>query len=175
MTMWKERVGSPLGEIWLLHDGESLGAVDFEGNEERLAGLTARFLGGAALVEATQESRFATVLRAYFAGEIEAIDSLPTMKLGTEFQRKVWAALRGIPAGETRSYGQLAAQLGNAKAMRAVGLANGQNPIGIVVPCHRVVGANGSLTGYAGGLHRKEWLLKHEARYCAARFRLRSS
>jgi O-6-methylguanine DNA methyltransferase len=138
-------------------------------------GLAARFLGGAALVDARQESHAATALRAYFAGELDAIDALATMPLGTAFQRKVWAALRGIPAGETRSYGQLAAQLGNPKAMRAVGLANGQNPIGIVVPCHRVVGANGSLTGYAGGLSRKEWLLKHESRWSAARFRLRSS
>ena len=81
---------------------------------------------------------------------------------GTPFQRAVWAALRRIPAGETLSYGQLAAQIGKPKAVRAVGLANGSNPVGVVVPCHRVIGADGSLTGYGGGLPRKLWLLEHE-------------
>ena len=81
---------------------------------------------------------------------------------GTAFQKAVWAALRAIPAGETRSYSQLAAAIGSPKAVRAAGLANGQNPIAVVVPCHRVIGANGTLTGYAGGLERKRWLLAHE-------------
>jgi methylated-DNA-[protein]-cysteine S-methyltransferase len=82
---------------------------------------------------------------------------------GTDFQKSVWHALRAIPAGQTVTYGELARRLGQPTAMRAVGLANGANPIGIVVPCHRVVGANGTLTGYAGGLERKRWLLAHES------------
>ena len=98
----------------------------------------------------------------YFAGDIRALERVPVATVGTAFQRKVWAALQRIPAGETRSYGQLAAEIGLPKAMRAVGLANGQNPIAIVIPCHRVIGADGSLTGFGGGLPRKRWLLRHE-------------
>ncbi|GGX22110.1 methylated-DNA--[protein]-cysteine S-methyltransferase [Streptomyces noursei] len=100
-------------------------------------------------------------LRAYFRGELTTFD-LPLALHGTPFQRRVWAALRTIPYGETLSYGQLAERLGNPTASRAVGLANGRNPIGIIVPCHRVVGANGSLTGYGGGLDRKRRLLDFE-------------
>jgi methylated-DNA-[protein]-cysteine S-methyltransferase len=101
-------------------------------------------------------------LNAYFAGELQDFD-LPTTMHGTEFQRRVWAALCEIPYGETISYGELARGVGNPKASRAVGLANGRNPVAIVVPCHRVIGADGSLTGYGGGLERKVWLLEHEA------------
>ncbi len=100
-------------------------------------------------------------LRAYFAGELQDF-SVPLHLHGTPFQRSVWAELRRIPYGETRSYGQLADALGNPKASRAVGLANGKNPLGIIVPCHRVVGADGSLTGYGGGLERKQRLLEFE-------------
>jgi methylated-DNA-[protein]-cysteine S-methyltransferase len=101
-------------------------------------------------------------LRAYFAGELTEFD-LPVAMHGTEFQRRVWAGLRDIPYGETISYGELAARVGRPGASRAVGLANGRNPIAIIVPCHRVIGADGSLTGYGGGLDRKVWLLEHEA------------
>ncbi|WP_344395746.1 methylated-DNA--[protein]-cysteine S-methyltransferase [Streptomyces vastus] len=100
-------------------------------------------------------------LKAYFAGELKEFD-LPLRLDGTPFQRTVWEQLRRIPYGETRSYGELADALGNPKASRAVGLANGRNPVGIIVPCHRVVGANGSLTGYGGGLDRKKRLLDFE-------------
>jgi methylated-DNA-[protein]-cysteine S-methyltransferase len=101
-------------------------------------------------------------LRAYFAAEIQAFDLQLTLA-GTEFQQRVWKALQEIPYGETRSYKEIALRIGDASAMRAVGLANGRNPISIVVPCHRVIGANGTLTGYGGGLPRKQWLLQHEA------------
>jgi methylated-DNA-[protein]-cysteine S-methyltransferase len=101
-------------------------------------------------------------LAAYFAGELTDFD-LPMELAGTDFQRRVWTALCEIPYGETISYGELARWVGNPKASRAVGLANGRNPIAIVVPCHRVIGADGSLTGYGGGLDRKVWLLEHEA------------
>ncbi|MDG4861312.1 methylated-DNA--[protein]-cysteine S-methyltransferase [Streptomyces sp. T-3] len=100
-------------------------------------------------------------LEAYFKGELTDFD-LPLHLSGTDFQRKVWAELQKIPYGETRSYGELAEALGNPAASRAVGLANGKNPVGIIVPCHRVVGANGSLTGYGGGLARKQRLLEFE-------------
>jgi O-6-methylguanine DNA methyltransferase len=106
----------------------------------------------------------AAALDGYFAGDLTAVDAVPVATGGTEFQKSVWAALRSIPAGETRGYGALAAAIGKPGAARAVGLANGMNPIGIVVPCHRVIGASGALTGYAGGVERKRWLLAHEGR-----------
>ena len=105
-------------------------------------------------------------LDAYFAGELVDFD-VPLEMAGTDFQQRVWSGLRTIPYGRTWSYKQLAEQVGNAKAVRAVGLANGRNPVGIIVPCHRVIGADGSLTGYGGGLDRKRWLLEHEARHKA--------
>ncbi len=101
-------------------------------------------------------------MRAYLAGDLVALDRLPVDGGGTPFQREVWAALREIPAGTTWSYKRLAEHIGRPAAVRAVGLANGSNPLGIVVPCHRVIGADGSLTGYGGGLPRKRWLLEHE-------------
>jgi methylated-DNA-[protein]-cysteine S-methyltransferase len=101
-------------------------------------------------------------LSAYFAGELNQFD-LPLGRSGTEFQLRVWAALCEIPYGTTISYGELAQRIGQPKASRAVGLANGRNPLSIVVPCHRVVGANGKLTGYGGGVERKQWLLNHES------------
>src|ERR1700728_1352170 len=97
-----------------------------------------------------------------FAGELDAIDALPVATAGTSFQREVWSALREIPCGTTTSYGQLAKRIGRPSAVRAVGLANGANPIAVIVPCHRVIGSNGSLTGYGGGIERKRWLLDHE-------------
>jgi methylated-DNA-[protein]-cysteine S-methyltransferase len=105
-------------------------------------------------------------LDAYFAGTLTEFD-LPLAMAGTDFQRRVWAALREIPYGETISYGELARWVGSPGAARAVGLANGRNPVGIIVPCHRVIGADGSLTGYGGGLPRKVWLLEHEAAHAA--------
>jgi len=98
----------------------------------------------------------------YFEGDIDCLGAIPWRSAGTPFQRKVWTGLTKIPAGETRSYGALAAKLGCPSAVRAVGMANGANPISVVVPCHRVIGSDGSLTGYGGGLDRKRWLLRHE-------------
>jgi methylated-DNA-[protein]-cysteine S-methyltransferase len=106
----------------------------------------------------------AAQLDAYFAGELTSFD-LEMNLLGTPFQRSVWSQLCEIPYGETISYGELARRVGNPNASRAVGLANGRNPVAIIVPCHRVIGANGSLTGYGGGLERKTWLLDHEVRH----------
>ena len=107
-------------------------------------------------------------IKAYFNGDLAALDEIPVDPPGTPFQRLVWEALRDIPAGRTESYGKLAARIGRPTACRAVGLANGQNPISLVIPCHRVIGSNGTLTGYGGGLHRKKWLLEHEGALAAA-------
>jgi methylated-DNA-[protein]-cysteine S-methyltransferase len=103
-------------------------------------------------------------LDAYFAGELTSFD-LEMNMLGTPFQQKVWSRLCEIPYGETISYGELARRVGNPRASRAVGLANGRNPVALIVPCHRVIGADGSLTGYGGGLERKTWLLDHERKH----------
>ena len=102
------------------------------------------------------------VLQRYFAGDLSALDTVPVELNGTPFQKKVWQALRRIPCGATISYGELARRIGVAAAVRAVGAANGANPVAVIVPCHRVIGSNGSLTGYGGGLERKQWLLAHE-------------
>lgn len=150
---------SPFGELLLLGNGAALTAVYMpphrhapqldspQGQSWRRD--DALFRGAAAQLDA------------YFAGELQAFD-LPLAASGTPFQQKVWAALRDIPFGQTCSYGQLAQRIGTPGASRAVGLANGRNPLSIIVPCHRVIGANGSLTGYGGGLERKRWLLAHE-------------
>ena len=114
------------------------------------------------VVKGTAPSHVRNALDAYFNGQITALDDLVTATGGTDFQKVVWRALRTIPAGATCSYGDLAAKIGKPKAVRAVGLANGANPIAIIVPCHRVIGANGTLTGYGGGLSRKQWLINYE-------------
>jgi methylated-DNA-[protein]-cysteine S-methyltransferase len=124
---------------------------------------------GFALEPARNPSGLTDALQRYFAGELAAIDALPVKTAGTQFQREVWRALRSIPCGSTISYSQLAARIGRPAAVRAVGLANGSNPIAVVVPCHRVIGANGSLTGYGGGIERKRWLLEHEKATSLAR------
>ncbi|MCU0681497.1 MAG: methylated-DNA--[protein]-cysteine S-methyltransferase [Polyangiaceae bacterium] len=159
------RVSSPLGGILLVSDGEKrLVALDFETHEARMHQLLRRHHGGElpGLVERPAPAVMASALDAFFAGEVTAIDGLAVHTGGTAFEQTVWAALRGIPAGTTTTYGRLAASLGRPSASRAVGRANGANPVGIVIPCHRVIGADGSLTGYGGGIERKRWLLAHE-------------
>ncbi len=154
---------APIGPVLLASDGSSLVALDFGMPEERLHGLLhARFGQGVALKEADDPQGFASAVRAYFAGRLDALDQLPADGGGSPFQRRVWAALREIPAGQTRSYGQVAARIGKPGAARAVGLANSLNPVSLAVPCHRVIGSTGALTGYGGGLERKRWLLAHE-------------
>jgi methylated-DNA-[protein]-cysteine S-methyltransferase len=105
---------------------------------------------------------FSTAIQEYFNGDSQAMDKIPVDLDGTAFQQRVWLALRDIPEGTTISYAQLAFRVGSPKACRAVGITNGRNPIAVVLPCHRVIGSNGTLTGYGGGLARKEWLLRHE-------------
>jgi len=162
-TFTLDRVASPVGEVLLVvDDAGAVRALDFADYEARMLRLLQRHYGPVALTPGRAPEPVRAALDAYFGGDARALDGLPVKTGGTAFQRTVWAALRAIPAGETRSYGQLAAAIGKPAAVRAVGLANGANPVGVIVPCHRVVGANGKLTGYAGGLERKRWLLAHE-------------
>lgn len=158
-----DRITTPVGEVLLVTDGEgAVRALDFADYEARMTRLLARHAPRAMLAEGRAPEAVRRAVEAWFDGDLAALDGLTVKTGGTAFQRTVWAALRAIPAGETRSYGQLAAAIGAPKAVRAAGLANGQNPVAVIVPCHRVIGANGSLTGYAGGLDRKRWLLDHE-------------
>ena len=163
-TFFLEHLETPTGWMRVVTDEESrLRAVDWQDQEPRMQELMQRYYGAATqLREAPRRSQAVRALKDYFAGELDAIADLPTAANGTAFQLSVWAALRQIPVGQTISYGALAARIGRAKAVRAVGLANGANPIAVVVPCHRVIGADASLTGYGGGLDRKRWLLAHE-------------
>jgi methylated-DNA-[protein]-cysteine S-methyltransferase len=155
-------ISTPIGEMTLVaRDGVIL-FLEFEDLTDRMARqLKARF-GEAELQPATNPFGLSDILRDYFAGHISVIDTLLTDGGGTAFEQQVWTELRKIPAGTTQSYGEIARKLGDANLSRAVGTANGRNPIAIVVPCHRVIGADGSMTGYGGGLARKEWLLRHE-------------
>ncbi len=162
MRLAVDRIGSPAGPIVIVASSEGLVAVDFGEPEERLWALLRRRFGGVSPVAATDPLGASSAMGAYLSGRLDALDQLPVDAGGTPFQQQCWAALRTIPAGTTWSYRQLAARIGRPEAMRAVGLANGANPVGIVVPCHRVIGADGSLTGYGGGLARKRWLLEHE-------------
>ena len=150
-------VDSPIGSLLLQTDGVSLTGLYMDVPDRPISGMNDRREDANAgpLPEAVRQ------LAEYFAGNRRVFD-LPLRLNGTEFQQRVWRALTEIPYGETWSYGELAKRIGNPNASRAVGLANGRNPVSIVVPCHRVIGADGSLTGYGGGLQRKQWLLAHE-------------
>jgi len=158
-------VASPIGMIVLITDGEALRALEFQDHEPRMHRLLRQQYGSYVLTPIRDAGEPRRGIGAYFDGDVAALDRLAVQMAGTEFQRLVWVELRRIPAGTTTTYGQLAARIGRAKASRAVGLANGANPVAIVVPCHRVVGADASLTGYGGGLERKAWLIAHERRY----------
>lgn len=162
-TFGLDRLQTPIGMALLVTDAEgALCALDWEDYEPRMRQLLRLQHGNAILRDARAPDRLRAALSAYFAGKLAALDAIEWRVAGTAFQRKVWTALRTIPVGTTTSYGVLAARLAMPRAVRAVGHANGSNPISIVVPCHRLIGANGSLTGYGGGLHRKRWLLEHE-------------
>ena len=161
-----EKIDSPVGELLLVSDEAGLLRVlEFHDKSDRWRPLLARRFRDAELVEKKDAFDHASTLQRYFDGDIEAIEGIRVKAAGSAFQLAVWKALRQIPAGATTSYGAIAKKLGQPEASRAVGLANGANPIAIVVPCHRVVGADGSLTGFGGGLPRKRWLLAHEARH----------
>jgi methylated-DNA-[protein]-cysteine S-methyltransferase len=162
-----EQIDSPLGRIVLLADEEgALRALDFDTHLPRLHRLLRNQYGavGYELVEGAVDRRIVRALERYFAGDLEALDGLAVRTAGTPFQESVWRALREIPAGATTTYGVIAGRIGRPQASRAVGAANGANPVALVVPCHRVIGADATLTGYGGGIERKRWLLEHEAR-----------
>jgi methylated-DNA-[protein]-cysteine S-methyltransferase len=163
MKLLLDRIPSPIGVILLVSDGGALRALDFEDYKDRMHRLLQRQYGACTLAPGRAPGDARRRIAAYFEGDLSVLDAIPVQTGGSEFQRRVWAALRRIPAGTTTTYGRLAATIGAPKASRAVGLANGANPVAIVVPCHRVIGADASLTGYGGGLHRKAWLLRHES------------
>ncbi|MEC5341524.1 methylated-DNA--[protein]-cysteine S-methyltransferase [Brenneria populi] len=156
---------TPIGELMIVADENNrLRAVEWREYEEKLYhSLHRRYKNDPfSLQHKHNPGGLTDSLQRYFAGDLHIINTLAVTSVGTAFQQQVWRELRKIPCGETISYGELAARLGRPAASRAVGMANGSNPISIVVPCHRVIGANGALTGYAGGVHRKQWLLAHE-------------
>jgi len=157
-------IESPVGTLFIGGSSEGVHRIDFLRGPRDLEACIARLErdGGApASEDAAAAGRVARQLAEYFAGERETFD-LPLAPRGTDFQQAVWAVLRTIAHGRTSTYGAVASAIGRPSATRAVGLAIGHNPIAIVVPCHRVIGAGGALTGYAGGLDRKRWLLRHE-------------
>jgi methylated-DNA-[protein]-cysteine S-methyltransferase len=161
-----ERVKTPIGPMLIVADDElRLRAVEWEDHEPRMHKLLRRYYGidSIRLREVSRPSAAGRSLEAYFEGDSAPLAAQPVATNGTKFQHMVWSALRRIPFGQTITYGALAIQIGRPTATRAVGLANGANPVSIVVPCHRVIGANSSLTGYGGGLARKRWLLAHES------------
>jgi len=156
---------SPLGGMLIVTDSEQrLRALNWEDREDRMRRELVRIYGRKAvqLERGAAPTPIRRALQRYFAGKLQAIDEIDVETGGTPFQSNVWRGLRTIPAGTTLSYGRMAQRLKCPLAVRAVGFANGSNPISVVVPCHRLVGAGGSLTGYGGGLERKRWLLEHE-------------
>src|SRR5262249_29523981 len=165
LTLLIDRIDTPIGEMLILadHNG-NLRAADWREYEDRMHRLLQIHYGenGFRLEPTRNPNGLSDTIRSYFAGELQSINGIPVQTAGTPFQQEVWRALRKIQCGTTISYAKLAEQIGRPTAVRAVGLANGSNPIGVVVPCHRVIGSNGSLTGYGGGIERKRWLLEHE-------------
>jgi methylated-DNA-[protein]-cysteine S-methyltransferase len=167
LQLLMDRIDTPIGTMLIVADRDgNLRATDWTEHEGRMHRSLRLHYGnnGYRLETARNPNGLSDAIGKYFAGELETIDLLPVQTAGTPFQRAVWGALREIPCGTTVSYGQLAQRIGRPTAVRAVGLANGSNPVGVVVPCHRVIGSDGSLTGYGGGMDRKRWLLAHERR-----------
>ena len=162
-TLTLDRLATPIGTALLVTDEQGfLRAFNWTDYETAMLAWIGRHYPKAKLVEGRAPAAVRGSFEAYFLGEATALDTVPWKASGTAFQLKVWETLCTIPAGETLSYSALAERIGRPTAVRAVGLANGANPVAVVVPCHRVIGANGSLTGYGGGLPRKRWLLDLE-------------
>ena len=162
MNLLHDIVASPVGDIDVVAKDGVLIALEFRDTRDRADfDLKQRFESWS-FTEEENLLQMRTRLSRYFARDFSAFDGLHFDGGGTSFQRQVWGYLCSIPVGTTTSYGAMAKALGNPNAMRAVGMANGRNPISIIVPCHRVIGSDGSLTGYGGGLDRKRWLLRHE-------------
>lgn len=154
---------TPVATLQIVVDPDQVVRVlDFDNDSPRTRRLMKIHYADVPVVEGETPKAIRAAFERYFDGEMGALADVPWRVEGTDFQRAVWNALTEIPAGETRTYSQQAARIGRPAAVRAVGLANGANPVGIVIPCHRVIGANGSLTGFGGGIERKRWLLAHE-------------
>ena len=164
-TVTIAEVTSPVGTLVLAVRDARLVALEFRRRWPRRRAWLERRFGAFVAGPATDAADVVRRLAAYFAGELDALAPIAVDPAGTDFQRRVWGALRQIPPGRTMSYGELARAIGSPAAVRAVGTANGANPIAIVVPCHRVIGGDGRLSGYAGGVERKRWLLAHEANH----------
>jgi methylated-DNA-[protein]-cysteine S-methyltransferase len=160
-----DEIPSPVGTIIVAATDRGVCTLDFTDCRKRMTTLLARRFGETRTTPATDPFGASSAVRAYLEGALDALAAVPLDLGGTPFQMRVWAELRRIPYGETVSYGELAAALGKPSAARAVGAANGRNPVALVVPCHRVVRSRGELGGYAGGLDRKRWLLDHERRW----------
>lgn len=165
-TLLLDRLRTPIGALLIVQDDDGrLRAAEFHDHEDRLhrsLRLGYATCGGYDLRKVRAAAAMRDRIEAYFAGRLDAIDTIETATSGTLFQEKVWRALRRIAPGKTLTYGALAKRIGEAKAVRAVGAANGANPVSVIVPCHRLIGADGSLIRYGGGLERKRWLLRHE-------------
>jgi methylated-DNA-[protein]-cysteine S-methyltransferase len=162
-TLTLDRLTTPVGTALIVTDeAGSLRAFNWTDYEPAMRAWIGKHYPKAKLAEGRSPPAVRQAFEAYFAGDARALESVPWKAAGTAFQLKVWEALCTIPAGETLSYAGLAERIGRPSAVRAVGLANGANPVAVVVPCHRVIGTNGSLTGYGGGLPRKRWLLELE-------------
>ncbi|TYL88394.1 methylated-DNA--[protein]-cysteine S-methyltransferase [Bradyrhizobium rifense] len=158
-----DRLATPIGIALLVTDAEgALRALDWDDYEHRMRELLRLHYGAVDLRERSAPAAMKAALSDYFAGDLGQLSAIAWRIAGTPFQQKVWTALAKIPAGTTMSYGALAAKIEMPKAIRAVGHANGSNPISVVLPCHRLIGADGSLVKYGGGLERKRWLLRHE-------------
>ena len=157
-----DSIDSPIGTVLIVVDGERMCALDFADCEQRMMTLLKQRYDQVHLTQVTDPCGFSSRVGSYFAGDYHCLDTIPIHTGGTTFQQQVWLALRTIAPGTTTTYSELAAKLGKPTAYRAVGRTNGLNPIGIVLPCHRVIGVDTSLTGYAGGIERKRWLLRHE-------------
>jgi methylated-DNA-[protein]-cysteine S-methyltransferase len=165
LQFFLDQIDTPLGQLSLVADQDgNLRSTAWADHTTHLHHSLELQYGknGFTIEPGRNPSGLTEAIRRYFAGHLTAIDTLPVHTAGTSFQREVWRALREIPCGTTISYAALARRIGRPNAVRAVGLANGSNPVGIVVPCHRVIGSDGSLTGYGGGMERKRWLLRHE-------------
>jgi methylated-DNA-[protein]-cysteine S-methyltransferase len=162
-TFGLDRLKTPIGTALLVSDADGvLLALDWEDHELRMKQLLRLQYGTVTLKPARASTATRAALKGYFSGDLDCLGTIRWRVAGTPFQRKVWTALAKIPPGVTMSYGGLSARLGMPKAVRAVGHANGANPLSVVVPCHRLIGADGSLVKYGGGLERKRWLLVHE-------------
>lgn len=155
-------VDSPIGKLSVAAHGRKVCLVHFGPASRNVRALLERWYPGTSIVDGDDPGGAVSVLSRYFEGDLNSLDEIQVELHGTTFQQRVWNALRSVTAGTTSSYAQLAARVGARAAVRAVGAANGANPVAIVLPCHRIIGSNGSLTGYGGGLDRKRWLLDHE-------------